>query len=72
MVLYNKSITLLIDGFNNAHSKDNSLNTKTEYIIIIFIVPVIMIIIWGFYKLLYGGLLKKLNNNYKELIKIDL
>lgn len=61
-----------IDGFNNAHSKDNSLNTKTEYIIIIFIVPVIMIIIWGFYKLLYGGLLKKLNNNYKELMKIDL
>jgi hypothetical protein len=60
-----------IDGFNNAHSKENSINTNTEYIIIIFIVPLIMVFIWGFYKLLYGGLLKKLNNNYKELMKID-
>ena len=61
-----------IDGFNNAYSKDHAVNRTTEYLVIIFIVPLIMVLIWGFYKLLYGSLLDKLNKNYKELMKIDL
>jgi vacuolar-type H+-ATPase subunit I/STV1 len=61
-----------IDGFNNAYSKDHAVNRTTEYLVIIFIVPLIMVLIWGFYKLLYGSLLSKLNKNYKELMKIDL
>jgi hypothetical protein len=31
-----------------------------------------LVIFWLFYKLLYGFLLRKLNNNYRELKKIDL
>ncbi len=61
-----------IDGFNNAYSKDHNVNRTTEYLVIIFIVPLIMVFIWGFYILLYGSLLNKLNNNYKELMKIEL
>lgn len=33
---------------------------------------IIVSLIWVFYKLLYGILLRKLNKNYKELEKIDL
>lgn len=63
----------VIDGFNEAYSKNQNLkNSNIEYWAILVIVPIIMIIIWAFYKLLYGTLLSKLNKNYKELIKIDL
>ena len=61
-----------IDGIKNGNSLDHTVNTTTEYLVIIFIVPLIMVFIWGFYKLLYGSLLNKLNKNYKELKKIDL
>ncbi len=61
-----------IDGFNNAYSEDHGVNPIKEYIVILFIVPLVMVLIWGFYKLLYGSLLDKLNKNYKELMKIDL
>jgi hypothetical protein len=61
-----------IDGIKNANSLDHTVNTTTEYLVIIFIVPLLMVFIWGFYKLLYGSLLNKLNKNYKELKKIDL
>jgi hypothetical protein len=62
----------IIDGFNNSFTKNNAVNTNIKYILIIIFVLLIMGIIWGFYKLLYGGLLNKLNKNYKELMKIDL
>ena len=61
-----------IDGFNEAYSKDHIAKHTIEYWVILFIVPLIMVFIWGFYKLLYGSLLNKLNKNYKELMKIDL
>jgi hypothetical protein len=32
---------------------------------------IFMVLLWLFYKLIYGILLKKLNRNYKELIKLD-
>ena len=32
---------------------------------------VVLVLLWLFYKLVYGILLKKLNRNYKELIKLD-
>ena len=35
-------------------------------------VLIIIGVIWLFYKLLYGILLKRLNRNYKELEKLDL
>lgn len=32
---------------------------------------IFMVLLWLFYKLIYGILLKKLNRNYKELIKLE-
>ena len=40
-------------------------------VIIIIFMAVLIGIIWLFYKLIYGWLLKKLNFNYEELKKID-
>ncbi len=61
-----------IAGFNDIYSKNKNLNSTSEYIAILVIVPLVMVFIWAFYKLLYGTLLDKLNKNYKELMKIDL
>lgn len=38
----------------------------------ILFLTIATLIIWLFYKLIYGILLKRLNNNYKELEKLDL
>jgi hypothetical protein len=37
----------------------------------IIVLIVVLVFLWLFYKLLYGILLRKLNTNYKELIKLD-
>ncbi|PQB07097.1 hypothetical protein BST83_08010 [Polaribacter filamentus] len=37
----------------------------------IIVLLVVLVFLWLFYKLLYGILLRKLNTNYKELIKLD-
>ena len=41
-------------------------------LIIILCTAVLTFLFWLFYRLLYGILLRKLNNNYKELKKIEL
>ena len=40
-------------------------------IIMIIITVIILTVIWSFYQLIYGNLLKKINRNYRELKKID-
>lgn len=48
-----------------------STNDIIYYILLIIIVCIFMIsILWAFYQLLYGILLRKLNRNYKELAKL--
>jgi predicted PurR-regulated permease PerM len=54
-----------------AHENGNI--TLIITICILLLTTIIIVgVFWLFYKLLYGILLKKLNNNYKELKKIDL
>jgi len=38
----------------------------------LLVVALMLAVFWGFYRLLYGVLLRKLYSNYKELKKIDL
>ena len=64
------------NGFNIISGIDNeSLNQ--EHMMLVFIIAQIVVIafmilvLWLFYYLLYGILLKKLNKNYKELIKLN-
>ena len=54
--------------------KFEDLETKQIFLIILLtlvITLVILGVLWLFYQLLYGILLKKLNRNYKELAKLD-
>lgn len=54
--------------------KFDALNTKKILLIIvltIIVTALILGLLWLFYQLLYGILLKKLNRNYKELAKLD-
>lgn len=62
----------LIDALN-----PKGLNVDTNTTITIFIIAtaamvlIMFLIIWFFYKLTYGRLLKKLNKNYKELDNLE-
>ena len=66
---YNPEMSVIKDKI--AHEEGNF--TLTITVCVLLLTTVIFIgVFWLFYKLLYGILLKKLNNNYKELKKIDL
>lgn len=69
--LYDPEIDLLMESLKNK----NLNKTYIYFTISLFYLIVIcfsFLFFWLFYKLLYGILLKRLNNNYKELEKIDL
>jgi len=66
---YNPEMNLLKDKI--AHETNYYTFFITLGIMILTIV-VFIGLFWLFYRLIYGTLLKKLNNNYKELKKIDL
>ena len=66
-----------IDGWNNSwkeSGKPGSIPDNGIGMIIPFVFAMlfIMLLIWGFYKLLYGNFLGQLKTNYEELQKIDL
>lgn len=66
----------VIDGFNKGIGDGNGSHTEfsTVTYILIFGFSLLLVfgLIIGFYKLLYGILLHRLNKNYKELQKMDL
>ncbi|MCI2227935.1 hypothetical protein MC378_02065 [Polaribacter sp. MSW13] len=76
-VLFNLSymaITMIIVMVAEINLKIEELNTKQILLIILLTLVITIIglgILWLFYQLLYGILLKKLNRNYKELAKLN-
>jgi len=64
------------DGINILSGIDNESFNK-EHMMSVFIIAqivvmaIMILILWLFYYLLYGILLKKLNKNYKELTKLN-
>jgi hypothetical protein len=57
----------------NQIANENNYNTLFVTIGIMLLSIIVFIgLVWLFYRLLYGILLRKLNSNYKELKKIDL
>ena len=66
----------VIDGFNKGigASKSSNADISTLAYVLIFGISLLLVfgLIIGFYKLLYGILLHRLNKNYKELQKMDL
>lgn len=65
---------LLIYEFQNSPTFNSHSNSKNMIICAISFVLLgaVLGIIWLFYRLLYGILLRRLHGNYKELKKIDL
>ena len=66
---YDSRYSILIDQINQDSS--HMLLYKSIGKVVASLVAIV-VIIWLFYRLLYGILLRKLNANYKELKKIDL
>ena len=64
------------DGINILSGIDNE-SFNQEHMVSVFIIvqivfiAIMILILWFFYYLLYGILLKKLNKNYKELTKLN-
>ena len=57
----------------NQIANENNYNTLIVTVGIMLLSIILFIgLVWLFYRLLYGILLRKLNSNYKELMKIDL
>lgn len=74
LILVGISSMFIIFSMFNYNKQINSfyLENKLFFIFIgLTIVVFIIVIIWLFYKLIYGILLKRLLNNYKELEKMD-
>lgn len=55
-----------------AANHDSGTEIFFECILILVVISILVSIVWLFYQLIYGILLKKLNRNYAELKKIDL
>lgn len=53
-------------------SNNHIINTNISIFVFTIITIIFLVVLWLFYKLLYGRFLNKLKYNYKELIKIDL
>ncbi len=82
-VVYNLVIASLsmLSGFYYASQNDPGLiakldtlnDTKLLLISLLFVVftAIFVLIIWLFYKLIYGILVKRLNRNYKELKRLE-
>jgi hypothetical protein len=52
---------------------DASLNQMIVlYVVVALIAAVFLLLIWLFYRLIYGILLKRLNRNYDELKKLEV
>jgi flagellar biogenesis protein FliO len=51
---------------------NHKLKILVLIVIVLIIIGFMLLLVWLFYKLLYGILLKKLYRNYQELKKIDL
>lgn len=53
-------------------SSYSSAQLNSLYAVLVLLTIGFTLIIWLFYKLIYGLLLKRLNNNYKELKKLEV
>ena len=80
VVVFSIILNILIfntpDGINILSGIDNE-SFNQEHMVSVFIIvqivfiAIMILILWFFYYLLYGILLKKLNKNYKELTKLN-
>jgi uncharacterized membrane protein len=63
--------------FQNHYQTATENGNETLYIVVLVVTILIFLILfalllWGFYRIIYGILLKRLYKNYNELKKIDI
>ncbi|MBA6156611.1 hypothetical protein H3Z83_08810 [Tenacibaculum sp. S7007] len=74
MCLIFSDLDLLIEYYHNQgiSTPDNKDQLLTSLIIaMVVLLSFMVLILWLFYKVIYGILLRKLNSNYKELAKLE-
>lgn len=64
---------LFVFGFIVLYKPEQYANFSTGKLLLIFsiIACVVLVLMWGFYRIIYGILSKRLKKNYKELQKIE-
>lgn len=77
MIFISIPLSLYFEFNQNTEFHDQVANFNNEqmvimYTIVLLVTAVFLIVIWLFYKLLYGILLKRLNRNYDELKKLEV
>ena len=82
-VLYNLIMAAISLAFGFYYALHNDPNLSKDianfdnthmigiYLVLVFTTIIFVVIIWLFYRLIYGLLLKRLNNNYNELKKLE-
>jgi hypothetical protein len=68
------ALVMLVVAIASINTNFDDLSNKQIILIIIatlITTLLILVVLWLFYQLLYGFLLKKLNKNYKELAKLN-
>jgi magnesium-transporting ATPase (P-type) len=64
-----------LEGWYSNGNEFNPFNSKSlttiQYFIIVLVMVFIAFIMWGFYMILFGNLLNKLKQNFKELNSLD-
>ncbi|WP_040279806.1 hypothetical protein [Psychroserpens damuponensis] len=83
-VIYNLVVAFLSMSFGLYHSVYNNPEISQQFekfsdkqmfiatLVMIIFTALFILIIWVFYRLIYGILLKRLNRNYKELKKLEV
>ena len=83
-VLYNLVMAFLVMSYGMYETTNNDPVISAKFsefsdkqmfvsmLFMIFATALFIAVIWVFYKLIYGILLKRLNRNYKELKKLEV
>ncbi|MBP4141835.1 hypothetical protein MW871_14525 [Flavobacterium sp. I-SCBP12n] len=72
LLVFVMSIVVFFNEFQIEYANNNGAKMIFICLLMLFFIALIIGVVWLFYQLIYGILLKKLNRNYVELKKIDL
>ena len=72
MLVFVVSVVVFFDEFQIESAHINGGKMFFICLLMLFFIAILIGVVWLFYQLIYGILLKKLNRNYVELRKIDL
>ena len=72
VLVFIMSVVMFFNEFIIEYTNDNGAKMIITCLLMVFFTAFMIGVVWLFYQLIYGILLKKLNRNYVELKKIDL